>query len=95
MTPEEAMKVIGDWCANETFKRTYKSSDIRLLSDGLGVLKKMVEKQIPKKLIHNGTENFVRDNCPACGRLFGIRTMGFTHCPDCGQAIDYSKEETP
>lgn len=52
------------------------------------------EKQIPKKLIHNGTDNFVRDNCPVCGRLFGIRTMGFTHCPDCGQAIDYSKEET-
>ena len=51
------------------------------------------EKQIPKKLIHNGTENFVRDNCPTCGHLFGIMTWVFAYCPDCGQAINWEDED--
>ena len=42
MKPEEALKLIGDWIAEETRKRKYKDEEVRKLSESLIVLKKHI-----------------------------------------------------
>ena len=43
MSEREALKLIGDWIAEETRKRKYKDEEVRKLSESLIVLKKHID----------------------------------------------------
>lgn len=52
-----------------------------------------LEKQIPNKPIENPTDDTClcyENYCPSCENLLVAR---YKHCPNCGQAIDWSVEE--
>ena len=52
-----------------------------------------LKKQIPKKPTHIINDDYAE--CPACGNAnfeYGIRNWGCKYCPDCGQALDWSKK---
>ena len=89
MTPEEAIKTVGGWIAEETRKRKYTALVVRPLSDALIALKRMVEKQTPiKPKEHVGEYDFERwPVCPTCS--LELMPNGEKYCSDCGQAIDW------
>lgn len=56
-----------------------------------------LEKQIPKKVTFSGDAYvdgelyYDTASCPACDCVFEDETeFGFNHCPNCGQALDWS-----
>ena len=58
-----------------------------------------LEKQIPKKPTYEGdgywNGQLVYDTwvCPNCEKRYEVDCDNYDHCPDCGQAIDWSEEE--
>lgn len=95
MTYEEAIKDL------EQMKQNYLDMDICFgLVQSLDLAIECIEKQIPKKVIteygeifdcdKNGNETrFVFNFCPSCQIRF--MRYGMKHCPECGQAIDWSE----
>ena len=75
--------------------------------ESLKIAIEAIEKQTPKKLKHK-TETFVIQGyeyeddcifCPFCDRPLGNLSVNYNneiekhkHCPDCGQALDWSDE---
>lgn len=62
-----------------------------------GTCKKALEKQIPKKPTFEGDSyddggNIIYDTwiCPCCGDRYDVNCEIHSHCPLCGQAIDWS-----
>ena len=60
-----------------------------------------LEKQIPKKVIYGGDGyapdgTFVWDEwlCPNCNSRYEVEYEEHDYCPNCGQAIDWRKNET-
>ena len=51
---------------------------------------KALEKQVPKKPIDNGEQEWFQ--CPTCGRVAVVYYAGKRHHCRCGQAIDFEKE---
>ena len=84
MTAEEALKSIiedgielggGDYVPLETLK----------------VAKEALEKQIPKKPVDYeecGVTRYKTGRCSCCGEFV---IQHYKHCPECGQAIDWSE----
>lgn len=58
-----------------------------------------LEKQIPKKPTYEGdgywNGQLVYDTwvCPNCGKGYEVDYDNYDHCPNCGQAIDWSEVE--
>lgn len=61
-------------------------------------IKQALEKRIPKKPQLEGDGyadgQLVYDTwiCPACGKEYELDYDEYKHCPECGQAIDWSAE---
>lgn len=62
-------------------------------------LQEALEKQKPKKPDLEGDGyadgQLVYDTwiCPCCGKRYEVDYDDYNHCPECGQAIDWSKED--
>ena len=54
------------------------------------IVSEALEKQIPKKPIDNGEQEWFQ--CPTCGRVAVVYYAGKRHHCECGQAIDFEKE---
>lgn len=61
-----------------------------------------LERQIPKKPNIEGDGydpegNFVYDTwiCPNCEIKYELECQEYDHCPNCGQAIDWSEDNEP
>ena len=58
-----------------------------------------LEKQMPKKPTYEGDGHWngqlVYDTwvCPNCEKRYEVDYDNYDHCPNCGQAIDWSKVE--
>jgi len=89
LTTEEALQELkasivgqGFQCHPETYKEAISA----------------LEKQIPKRLTsRQKNRTRVSGKCPTCGRNFSLESIIYyrqntKHCPNCGQAIDWSEE---
>ena len=91
MKPEEALKTVGGWIAEETRERKYAELVVRPLSEALMTLKEMVDKQIPQKPLHIHRNYY----CPVCqedGWIMwddAIPNDMDNYCGICGQKIDW------
>lgn len=86
MKPEEALKIIGDWISEQTEARKYFKGEIYELSEALIVLKRVVEKQVPKKV---DISPYNIKFCPVCkGSVWQIKHES-KYCFRCGQKIDW------
>ena len=90
MTPQEAIERIYTILKNCEFTRADKKS----LKTAISAL----EKQIPKKPDYEGDGyedegNLIYDTwiCPSCSKDYEVDYDDFEHCPNCGQAIDWSE----
>lgn len=91
MTPQEAIERIEIILKNCKFTRADKKS----LKTAISAL----EKQIPKRPDYEGDGyddkgNLIYDTwiCPNCGfKDYEFDYDDFEHCPNCGQAIDWSE----
>ena len=54
------------------------------------IVSEALEKQIPKKPIDNGEQEWFE--CPTCGKVVVTYYDGKRHHCRCGQAIDFEKE---
>ena len=97
ITPQEAVKILGGDFSDVTLKDGESHSDIfaEAFRMAIGALK----KQVPKIPTYDGTiftpsGDFVGDIwiCPNCETTIE-RVYTPKHCPECGQAIDWSEEE--
>ena len=61
-----------------------KSTKIDTTKKAINNIKELVECATPKGVITKTTST----RCPNCGFEFGI--YEYNHCPDCGQALDWS-----
>lgn len=66
----------------------------------LDVLKELVDKATPKKPNYeadgydeNGELIYDTWICPNCDKKYEVDYDEYDHCPNCGQAIDWSDEE--
>lgn len=107
MTPQEAIKNIDDildspYLYDESIDYQLTTDDIECLE----MAKEVLEKQIPKKVIHETEDDreFEDFICPCCKvtlqqrfkmkrRYFSSTIYKYKHCPDCSQALDWSDEE--
>jgi hypothetical protein len=65
----------------------------------LDVLKELVDKAVPKKSDYeadgydeNGELIYDTWICPNCDKKYEVDYDEYDHCPNCGQAIDWSDE---
>ena len=94
MKPEEALFLFN----NMEFAEKYQGKDE--FAEVTIVIKLALEKQIPKKPDFEGDgydENgfIILDTwiCPCCEEKYETDYDNYMHCPNCGQAIDWSEEE--
>lgn len=94
MTPQEAIKEL------KSDKELYES-DIVSAGDGtpdgdlilaLDMAISALEKQIAKETVTTSDDVFEFGNCPQCNETFNTELVceyEITHCPWCGQALDW------
>lgn len=106
MTTEKAIYQLTDlikdresFCHRDDFDDMFLQ-DIEALKVGISAL----EKQVPKKLKHKAETFVIQDyeyeddyiSCPFCDKFLGVNYNNdiekHKHCPDCGQALDWSDE---
>lgn len=94
MKPEEAIAVF------DKMLRRYAWADDNKSVQAIKVAKECIEKQIEKKPDFEGDgydENgyLIYDTwiCPCCEEHYEVDYDDYKHCPNCGQAIDWSEEE--
>lgn len=86
------MKIDFNECVKSGVKQAMKECELTI---GM-TLKEAVEKQIPKKpdLEADGYADgeLVYDTwiCPCCEKHYELDHDDYKHCPECGQAIDWS-----
>ena len=73
--------------AEQVYSDTAKFNELLELNK---IVSEALEKQIPKKPIDNGEQEWFE--CPACGRVVVTYHNGKRHHCRCGQAIDFEKE---
>ena len=96
ITPQEAVKIMGGDFSDVTLKDGESHSDIfaEAFRMAIGALK----KRVPERTVSvttdypNGDRAWHGCCCPSCKTPI---ECGETpkHCPECGQAIDWSEEE--
>ena len=81
----------------EAYDRLGAYEDIGLDPEEIMELK---ERDTPKKPDlegdgYDGDGNIIYDTwiCPNCGKHYEVDYDGYKHCPNCGQAIDWSEED--
>lgn len=74
------------WVEKNYHKKLKSNSDETIY---LGMIKSLVENEIPKKLIYNDKE-FYFYKCPSCGFEFREKTF---RCEVCGQRFKYNKNK--
>lgn len=94
MTREEHLKeLIGMMSDERKGARDYYLGD-----EDRELIAEALEKQIPKKPNYEGdgywNGELVYDTwiCPGCGKDYEVDYDNYKYCPECGQAIDWSKE---
>ena len=94
MKPEEAIAVF-----DKMLKR-YAWADDNKSVQAIKVAKECIEKQIPKRPDFEGDgydENgyLIYDTwiCPCCEEHYEVDYDDYKHCPNCGQAIEWSDAE--
>ena len=94
MIPEEALFLFN----NMEFAEKYQGKDE--YAEVTIVIKQALEKQIPKRPDYEGDgydENgmIILDTwiCPCCEEYYEVDYDHYDHCPNCGQAIDWSDTE--
>ena len=94
MSPEEAIAVF-----DKMLKRYAWAEDNKSVQ-AIKVAKECIEKQIPKRPDFEGDgydENgyLIYDTwiCPCCEEAYEVDYDDYKHCPNCGQAIDWSDTE--
>nr|DAQ09665.1 MAG TPA: hypothetical protein [Caudoviricetes sp.] len=88
MTNERAMEILID-------ELPYTSG---VIEEAIKTVKSALEKQIPKKPDYEGDgydENgeLIYDTwiCPHCNHEYEVEYEDYAFCPNCGQALDWSK----
>lgn len=71
----------------ETNKQAPKITTVIALADALEV---SIDELVGRKFKLKPVERFPFDSCPKCGRVVNKSQK---HCPDCGQALDWSDAE--
>ena len=77
--------------------QNYIENKGKLTFEDMQLIKELVEKETPKKLIGDrrlfmGIPLFNKiRTCPRCDREFTKEEFNYSYCPDCGQKLD--KEE--
>lgn len=97
MTPQEAIDRINLLIGTE--KLFIKISTMGEIShsqniEALEMAKQAVEKQIAKEPIATSDDVYDFGNCPHCNKKFDTELVceyEITHCPWCGQALDWWK----
>lgn len=87
----QAMKFYKEKLYNGIFKDKIEAFDVAISA---------LEKQIPKKVELEGdgydeNGNLIYDTgyCPNCRHIFEVDYDATKHCPECGQALDWSDTE--
>ena len=96
MTPQEAIERIKEHTEIH-FKK--EKGRCPLITEALNMAINSLEKQIPKRPDYEGDGyddkgNLIYDTwiCPNCGcKDYEVDYDDFEHCPNCGQAIDWSE----
>lgn len=94
MTAQEAIKDIRRQLA----EIESEDADVTISIESLRMGIKALEKQISKKPDLEGDGyadgQLVLDTwiCPCCEKYYEVDYEEYDHCPNCGQAIDWSKE---
>lgn len=91
MKKQEAINCIDDvmnseYHFDESLGYQLTSDDFEWLEEA----KKALEKQIPKRVKSYKTFG----GCPVCGYVLNfelVNKYGIKHCPECGQALDFSE----
>lgn len=84
-TVEENKQIRKDFV--EFSKKTMASEMLSAMNKAISAL----EKQLPKKPDYYDNGDYAK--CPNCGNddfEYGINNWECKHCPDCGQALDWS-----
>lgn len=83
---EKALKDV----ANETVDGYYQPKTVEHFhSEAIGILRELVERAIPQKLLYNG-EYVSFCNCPNCKKVVPIHG---NYCPRCGQRLNWRVED--
>ena len=83
---------------NKDFEPKNDNTSLENKKNAIDIGIKALEKQIPKKPTYEGDGywygQLVYDTwvCPNCGKGYEVDYDNYDHCPDCGQAIDWSGE---
>lgn len=93
MTPQEAIEIIKDpnrhYAAKADGAYEYKE-----FVEALEMAKQAIENQIAKEPIATSDDVYDFGNCPHCNKKFDTELVceyEITHCPWCGQALDWGK----
>ena len=94
MTPKEALFLFNNMEFAEKYQGKDEYTEVTL------VIKEALEKQIPKRPDFEGDgydENgyLIYDTwiCPCCEEHYEVDYDDYKHCPNCGQAIEWSDAE--
>ncbi len=82
MTPQKAIRLVH-CCMHIGNNDILQAREMAILA---------IEKQIPKQTVPTSDSVFEFGNCPNCNAEFNselVNEYKITHCPYCGQALDW------
>lgn len=103
MDNREAIQLLDELLLRGNFTDQYGDmDDSSPYEEAVEIAREAIEKQIPKKVkreflaIGGAITCFEAEICPSCGKNIyddEVEVSYNEHCPECGQALDWSSED--